>query len=317
LKTFTRIISSPKACEDILEQVISIFFNGLSLSSIILLTSLGLAITFGVMRVINMAHGEFVMIGAYTTYVVQQIFVHFLPASIGSLYYFVSILAAFGIAFLLGSLLEKFVISKLYGREIDSLLATWGISLILQQGARSIFGSQGVNVNAPSFLSGGINIGECTFSYNRIFIILLVSLCMVAVWFVMYKSNFGRQMRAVMQNRPMAQCMGINSRRVDNLTFAMGSGFAGIAGCSVALLGSIDSTVGQSYIVNSFMAVVLGGVGNLLGTVIGSGIIGISSIFTENYTSSTIAKAVVLLIVIVFLQKRPQGLFVIKSRNLD
>lgn len=300
-----------------MEQTINILFNGLSLSSIILLTSLGLAITFGVMRVINMAHGEFVMIGAYMTFVVQQLFAKFLPESIGGLYYIVAIIAAFGVAFGLGSLLEKFVISRLYGREIDSLLATWGISLILQQGARSIFGSQGVNVTAPSFLSGGITLGECTFSYNRIFIILLVALCMGAVWLVMYKSNFGRQMRAVMQNRPMAQCMGINSRKVDNLTFAMGSGFAGIAGCSVALLGSIDSTVGQSYIVNSFMAVVLGGVGNLIGTVIGSGIIGISSIFTENYTSSTIAKAVVLLIVIVFLQKRPQGLFVIKSRNLD
>lgn len=300
-----------------MEQIIGILFNGLSLSSVILLTSLGLAITFGVMRIINMAHGEFLMIGAYTTYVVQQIFVKFLPESVMSLYYFVAIIAAFTIAFFLGSLLEKFIISMLYGREIDSLLATWGISLILQQGARSIFGAQGVNVTAPSFLVGGITIGTCTFSYNRIFIMLLVAICMFAVWLIMYKSNFGKQMRAVMQNRSMAKCMGINSRRIDNITFALGSGFAGIAGCSVALLGSIDSTVGQSYIVNSFMAVVLGGVGNLLGTVIGSSIIGVCSIFTENYTSSTIAKAVVLLIVIVFLQKRPQGLFVIKNRNLD
>jgi urea transport system permease protein len=140
---------------------------------------------------------------------------------------------------------------------------------------------------------------------------------MVFIWFIMYRSNFGKQMRAVMQNRTMAQCMGINSRKVDNVTFAIGSGLAGIAGCSVALLGSIDSTVGQSYIVNSFMAVVLGGVGKLLGTVLGSSIIGSASIFTENYTSSTIAKAIVLLIVIIFLQKRPQGLFVIKSRSLD
>ncbi len=300
-----------------MDQLINTLFNGISLSSIILLTSLGLAITFGLMRVINMAHGEFLMIGAYMTYVVQQIFVKCFPESVRSLYYIVAIPVAFAVTFILGSALEKLVISRLYGREIDSLLATWGVSLILQQAARSIFGAQGVNVNAPSFLQGGITIGGCTFSYNRIFIIVLVILCLLGVWFVMYKSNFGKQMRAVMQNRPMAQCMGINSRKVDNITFALGSGLAGIAGCSVALLGSIDSTVGQSYIVNSFMAVVLGGVGKLLGTVLGSTIIGSASIFTENYTSSTIAKAIVLLIVIIFLQKRPQGLFAIKSRNLD
>ena len=300
-----------------MEQFINTLFNGLSLSSIILLTSLGLAITFGLMRVINMAHGEFVMIGAYMTYVVQNIFFGLVPESIQWMFYFVAIPVTFIVTFLLGSILEKLVISKLYGREIDSLLATWGISLILQQAARSIFGTQGVNVTAPSFLQGGLKIGGCTFSYNRIFIIFLVFLCMVGVYFIMYRSGFGKKMRAVMQNRPMAQCMGINSRKVDNITFGIGSGLAGIAGCSVALLGSIDSTVGQSYIVNSFMAVVLGGVGKLAGTVLGSGIIGFSSIFTENYTSSTIAKAVVLLIVILFLQKRPQGLFVIKSRSLD
>lgn len=297
-----------------MEQFINTLFNGLSLSSIILLTSLGLAITFGLMRVINMAHGEFVMIGAYMTYVTQQVFAKFGGSDI---YYIIAIPVSFGMTFLLGSLLERFIISRLYGREIDSLLATWGISLILQQAARSIFGTQGVNVTAPSFLNGGIEIGGCTFSYNRLFILLMVALCMLMIWFIMYKSNFGRQMRAVMQNRTMAKCMGINSRKVDNITFSIGSGLAGIAGCSVALLGSIDSTVGQSYIVNSFMAVVLGGVGNLAGTVIGSTIIGSASIFTEHYTSSTIAKAIVLLIVIIFLQKRPQGLFVIKSRNLD
>ncbi len=300
-----------------MEQFVNTLFNGISLSSIILLTSIGLAITFGLMRVINMAHGEFIMIGAYMTYVVQEIFYRFVPSGFQDIYYFIAIPVAFLVTFMLGSLMEKFVISRLYGREIDSLLATWGISLILQQTARSIFGTQGVNVNAPSFLKGGITIGGCTFSYNRLFIILMVALCLFCVWFIMYKSNFGKQMRAVMQNRTMAQCMGINSRRVDNITFSIGSGLAGIAGCSIALLGSIDSTVGQSYIVNSFMAVVLGGVGKLLGTVIGSVIIGSASIFTENYTSSTIAKAIVLLIVIIFLQKRPQGLFVIKSRNLD
>ncbi len=293
-----------------------LIFNGLSLSSIILLASLGLAITFGLMRVINMAHGEFMMIGAYTTYVVQGLFVKNTSngADIG---YFLSIIVAFAVTFLIGSLLEILVISRLYGRESDSLLATWGISLILQQAARTIFGTQGVLVTTPKILSGSIRIGGASLSITRLFIICLVAACLFLVWLIMYHSNFGKQMRAVMQNRAMAQCMGINSRMVDNITFAVGSGLAGIAGCSIALLGSIDSTVGQNYIVNTFMAVVLGGVGKLLGTVIGSGIIGFSSIGFETITSSSIAKAIVLLIIIVFLQKKPQGLFTVRSRSLD
>lgn len=300
-----------------MQEFITTLFNGLSLSSIILLTSLGLAITFGLMRVINMAHGEFVMIGAYMTYVTQQLFSAFLPISMRDWYYIAALPLAFAATFLLGAVLEKLVISRLYGREIDSLLATWGISLILQQAARSIFGAQGVNVNAPKFLSGGLTMAGCTFSYNRLFILGLVLVCLGGVGLLMYRTAFGRQVRAVMQNRPMAQCMGINSRRVDSLTFSLGSGLAGLAGCSLALLGSIDATVGQNYIVNSFMAVVLGGVGRLLGTVVGSTAIGGASIFAENYTSATIAKAIVLLLVIVFLQKRPQGLFTIRSRSLD
>lgn len=300
-----------------MQEFITTLFNGLSLSSIILLTSLGLAITFGLMRVINMAHGEFVMIGAYMTYVPQQLFAAFLPSSMRDWYYIAALPLAFAATFLLGVVLEKLVISRLYGREIDSLLATWGISLILQQAARSIFGAQGVNVNAPKFLSGGLTVAGCTFSYNRLFILGLVLVCLGGVGLLMYRTAFGRQVRAVMQNRPMAQCMGINSRRVDSLTFSLGSGLAGLAGCSLALLGSIDATVGQNYIVNSFMAVVLGGVGRLLGTVVGSTAIGGASIFAENYTSATIAKAIVLLLVIVFLQKRPQGLFTIRSRSLD
>lgn len=300
-----------------MDQFIMTVFNGLSASSIILLTSIGLAITFGLMRVINMAHGEFIMIGAYTTYIVQTLFIQFLPKNVFGLYYFVSIIVSFAVTFLFGSLFEKLVISRLYGREMDSLLATWGISLIMQQAARSIFGSQGVLVKSPGFLSGGLVIGNLNLSYNRLFILLLVSLSLCGVWLIMYKSNFGSQMRATMQNRQMAQCMGINSRKVDNITFSLGSGLAGLAGCSVALLGSIDSTVGQNYIVNSFIAVVFGGVGKLLGTFIGSNVIGFASIFVENYTSSSIARAVVLVIIIVFLQKKPQGLFVVRSRALD
>lgn len=297
--------------------MVGTLFNGLSLSSIILLTSLGLAITFGLMRVINMAHGEFLMMGAYVTYIVQQIFLNYLPKGLFDLYYFAAIIAAFTITFLFGVLLEKMVISRLYGREMDSLLATWGISLILQQAARTIFGTQGVLVTSPEFLQGGLTIGGTTFSYNRLFILLMVGICLFIVWVAMYQSNFGAQMRATMQNRPMAQCMGINTKKVDSITFGIGSGLAGIAGCSVALLGSIDSTVGQNYIVNSFMAVVLGGVGKLLGTVFGSGIIGFSSILFEKFTSASIAKAIVLIIIIIFLQKKPQGLFVVRSRSLD
>ncbi|WP_443594356.1 urea ABC transporter permease subunit UrtB [Agathobacter sp.] len=295
----------------------NLIFNGLSLSSIILLASLGLAITFGLMRVINMAHGEFMMIGAYTAYVVQRLVSGVFTNSGADIGYFVSIIIAFAVTFIIGSLLETFVVSRLYGREIDSLLATWGISLILQQAARTIFGTQGVLVKTPSVLSGSIKIGGASLSMTRLFIIVLVAFCLLGVWALMYHTNYGRQMRAVMQNRAMAQCMGINSRKIDNITFSIGSGLAGIAGCSIALLGSIDSTVGQNYIVNTFMAVVLGGVGKLLGTVLGSSIIGFSSIGFETITSSSIAKAIVLLIIIVFLQKKPQGLFTVRSRALD
>jgi urea transport system permease protein len=300
-----------------MSQFLSTLFNGLSLSSIILLTSLGLAITFGLMRVINMAHGEFVMIGAYMTFVVQEVFKSIFPSSYLSIYYFFAIIAAFVTTFIIGSALELFVISRLYGRETDSLLATGGISLVLQQLARTIFGSQGVNVNAPPFLTGGIRLFGITLSMNRLFIIFLVAMTLLAVYLLLYKTNFGMQMRAVIQNRPMAQCMGINTRKIDNLTFAIGSGLAGLAGASVALLGSVDATVGQSYIVNSFMAIVLGGAGRLMGTVLGSSIIGFASMGIERFTSSSIAKALVLIIIVVFLQRKPQGLFSVRRRELE
>lgn len=297
-------------------EISNTLFNGLSLGSIYLLVALGLSVTFGLMGIINMAHGEFVMIGAYMTYIMQQVFLSLFGKS-GNLYYIAAIPFAFLVTFLLGALMEKTLITRLYGRKMDSLLATWGISLILQQAARSIFGSQGVNVTAPDFLKSGLTISGCTFSYNRIFIICMVALCLLGVWLLMNRTAFGAQMRATMQNRAMAQCMGIHSRKVDCLTFALGSGLAGVAGCSIALLGSVDSTVGQSYIVYSFMTVVLGGVGNLLGTVIGSMIIGFSSIIVEAYQSAPIARAIVLLIIIVFLQFKPKGLFTIRSRSLD
>lgn len=264
-----------------------------------------------------MAHGEFIMIGAYTTYVVQNLFSAFLPSSVFDAYYIVALFAAFGVAFAIGVIMEKLIVSRLYGNEIDSLLATWGVSLILQQLARSIFGAQPVNVKAPSFLQGNVGTGDVTFSYVRIFIIVMMIFCLVGVWLLMYRTNFGSKMRATMQNRSMAQCLGINTKKMDSITFGIGSGLAGLAGCSISLLFSIDSTLGTKYIVDTFMVVVLGGVGKLLGTFCGADIIGFSSVFMENLTSASIAKFIVLIIVIVFLQKKPQGLFTIRSRSLD
>lgn len=304
-------------------SVLTILFNGISLSSILLLAALGLSITFGLMRVINMAHGEFIMIGAYTTYLVQNFFLKFLPSGIFDLYFILSIPFSFFVAFLFGLLLEKLVIRRLYGRETDSLLATWGISLVLQQLARSIFGAPNVNVSAPSFLNGNItlfaneNSAGLVMTYKRLFIIALVILCMVAMYLLMYKSGFGKKIRATMQNRAMAQCLGIRTNKVDAYTFAIGSGLAGVAGCALCLLGSVGPSLGQNYIVDTFMVVVLGGVGRLAGSVAGALLIGMSNSIIQAGTSANIAKALVLLLVILFLQKKPQGLFVIHSRALD
>jgi urea transport system permease protein len=300
-----------------MDIVVKTVFNGLSLSSVILLTSLGLAVSFGLMRVINMAHGEFVMVGAYMAYVTQQAFASLLPEGLRDLYFPAALIVAFAAAYLLGCVLEKLVISRLYGRAIDSLLATCGISLILQQAARSVFGAQGVNVAAPSFLKGAWNVGGVVFSHNRIFILCLAAAVLVSLWALVYHTRYGTNMRAVMQNRPMARCMGIDTGRIDNITFGIGSGLAGLSGCTIALLGSVDATVGQSYIVNSFMAVVLGGVGRLAGAVLGSSVMGFSGNVIEGFVSASVAKAFVLLIVIVFLQFKPQGLFAVHSRALD
>lgn len=297
-------------------DIATMIFNGISTSSILLITALGLAITFGLMRVINMAHGEFIMIGAYTTYVVQDIFSKNLPDKFFDIYYIVALFASFLVAFLIGVVLERLVISRLYGREIDSLLATWGVSLVLQQAARSIFGAQPVNVKSPSFLQGSIG-GTTSFSYVRLFIILVMVICLVGIWLLMYRTSFGAKMRATMQNRSMAQCLGINTKVMDCVTFGIGSGLAGIAGCSISLLFSIDSSLGTKYIVDTFMVVVLGGVGKLIGTFTGAGAIGISNVALETLTSASIAKFLVLILVIVFLQWKPQGLFAIKSRSLD
>ncbi|TYZ26848.1 urea ABC transporter permease subunit UrtB [Selenomonas caprae] len=294
-------------------DICTIVFNGLSLSSILLLAALGLSITFGLMGIINMAHGEFIMVGAYTTYVVQNML---LPV-MGDGYFFVSLLLSFLITAAFGMALEVVVIRRLYGRPTDSLLATWGISLILQQMARSIFGAPNVNVVAPSFLNGSMTLLGVSMSFKRLFILGIVLSSLVMVWFFLYHTGFGRKMRACIQNRAMAQCLGIHSSRIDCLTFALGSGLAGVAGSALTLLGSIGPTLGQNYIVDTFMVVVLGGVGKLIGCISGALIIGCSSTMFEFMSTASIAKAAVLFLVILFLQKNPQGLFALRSRALD
>lgn len=300
-----------------METVFTILFNGLSLSSILLLAALGLSITFGLMRVINMAHGEFIMIGSYTTFLTQNFFLKFLPSSLFDFYFPVAIVASFVVAALFGAALEQLVIKRLYGRETDSLLATWGVSLVLQQLARTIFGAPNVNVSAPAFLNGNFEVAGVVMTYKRIFIIALVALCLVFMYILMYKTSYGKKVRATMQNRSMAQCLGIRTNRIDTLTFAIGSGLAGVAGAALCLLGSVGPSLGQNYIVDTFMVVVLGGVGRLAGSIAGALLIGMSNAAIQFATSANIAKAIVLFLVIMFLQKKPQGLFTIHTRALD
>lgn len=292
-------------------------FNGISLGSIFLLIALGLAITFGQMNIINMAHGEFIMIGAYTTYVLQQSFIKYFPESAFTYYFILAIPLSFIVAASLGWLMEKTVVQFLYKRPVDSLLATWGISLILQQVARSIFGAPNVAVVAPNWLNDGLVIAGVTFPYKRLFIIGLVLLTICLLFFYLYKTSSGRRIKAVTLNRDMASCLGISTRRVDSTAFALGSGLAGIAGCSLTLLGSIGPTLGTNYIVDAFMIVVLGGVGKLKGTILAALIIGIFSTFIEFSTSATIAKVIIFAFIIIFLQWKPTGIAGTKVRALD
>lgn len=293
-------------------------FNGISVSSILMLAALGLAIIFGLMKIINMAHGELIMIGAYMTYLTQKVFEAYLDKSLFSIYFLVAIPVAFIITALIGYVLEVTIIKRLYGRIIDSILATWGVSLILQQLARSIFGAPNVEVKSPLWLNGGLLLmGNLQLPYKRLFIILLVALCIIGVYWFLYRTATGRRVRAVMQNRSMAESLGINTRRIDALTFALGSGLAGIAGCALTLLGSIGPTLGSNYLVDTFMVVVLGGVGRIVGTIAGAFAIGIGSTSFEFLTNASLGKVMMFLLVILFLQWKPQGLFTISSRELD
>ena len=283
-----------------------------------MLAALGLAITFGLMKIINMAHGEFIMIGAYVTYLIQNVFLSFKDQRFFDIYFILAIIGSFIVTAFIGYLLEITIIKRLYGRALDSLLATWGLSLCLQQLARSIFGAPNVDVKSPKWLEGGIVIAQgLQLPYKRIFILFLGIACIVGVYWFLYKTKSGRRIRAVMQNRSMAESLGINTRKVDAMTFALGSGLAGVAGCALTLLGSIGPTLGTNYIVDTFMVVVLGGVGRIIGSVAGAGVIGIGNTSFEFFTNASMGKVLIFVVVILFLQWKPKGFFTINSRALD
>jgi urea transport system permease protein len=280
-----------------------------------LLVSLGLALAFGLMRVINMAHGEFIMIGAYVAFLFQQTLAPVLGGVEPGIWFILAIPAAFIVAAALGALMEVTMIRHLYGRPLDTLLATWGVGLILQQAARSIFGAPNVNVSSPVWLSGGFDIGAgLLLPYKRVFIIALVSLVVIAVYLYLYRTVSGRRLRAVMQNREMASCLGVRSRWVDASTFALGTGLAGVAGVALTQLGSIGPALGTFYIVDAFMVVVLGGVGRLPGTILAAILIGVTNTLLELGTTATVGKVLVLLLIIAFLQWKPSGLATLQTR---
>ncbi len=288
-------------------------YFGLALGAVLLLAAIGLAITFGVMGVINMAHGEMIMLGAYTTYVIQLL----MPESIGASL-LVSIPAAFLVSGFAGILIERSVIRHLYGRPLETLLATFGISLILQQAVRSIFGPLNREVITPDWLAGTFMVNPgLSLTYNRLYIIIFSLVVLAVLALVLKRTLFGLQMRAVTMNRPMASSMGIRTGWVDALTFGLGSGIAGIAGVALSQLTNVGPNLGQAYIIDSFMVVVFGGVGNLWGTLVGAMSLGIANKFMEPVAGAVLAKILVLVFIILFIQKRPRGLFALKGRAVD
>lgn len=288
-------------------------YFGISLGSILVLAAIGLAITFGVMGVINMAHGELIMLGAYTTFVIQQL----MPNAIGwSL--LVAIPAAFLVSAIVGIIIERGIIRHLYGRPLETLLATFGVSLILQQAVRSIFSPLNRSVITPEWMSGSLYINDyLSLTYNRLYVILFCLLVFAALQLILKRTRLGLEVRAVTQNRNMARAMGIRSDRVDALTFGLGSGIAGIAGVALSQLTNVGPNLGQAYIVDSFMVVVFGGVGNLWGTLIGGLSLGIGNKLIEPYAGAVMAKILVLVFIILFIQKRPRGLFPQKGRAAE
>jgi urea transport system permease protein len=385
----------------VLSGLLEAIFNGVSIGAVLLISALGLAIVFGLMGVINLAHGELMMLGAYTTFVVQNVF-KMLPAPLFEFYIFFALIAAFIVAAAAGLILERGVIRFLYGRPLETLLATWGVSLILQQLVRSIswvlaisiaifcvlffggisliqrrpdfdrirtkaiaiilplsigisgivsmllsqtfklavtqpwFGAQNVDVTAPAWLRGGLPIGDFQLPYSRLFIMVITIICLVGIYLFLQKTSWGLRIRCVTQNRNMSACLGIPTAQVDAFTFALGSGLAGIAGCAISLLGSVGPNTGQNYVVDTFMVVVVGGVGKLAGTIIAALSIGTASylIGSGNLTSifasiqpiadfftffatTSMAKVMVFALIIVFLQVRPGGIFPQKGRNVE
>lgn len=294
-------------------------FRGLSLAAVLLIAALGLAITFGLMGVINMAHGEVMMVGAYTAYVTQNLFIAvFGPSGLGFDLYFI---AAIPLSFLAGAgvglILERGVIRFLYKRPLESLLATWGVSLVLQQLFRQIFGAANVQVGSPTWLSGSLVVHDVLLAYNRLFVIGFAVAIVLGTYLLLTRTSLGLQIRAVMQNRAMASALGVRTDRVNMMTFALGSGLAGMAGACLSQLGNVGPSLGQSHIVDCFMVVVLGGIGSLVGTVWASVGVGVADQILQPWLGAVMGKITVLTAIILFLQWRPSGLFAIRSRNLE
>ena len=288
-------------------------FFGLSLGSVLVLAAIGLAITFGVMGVINMAHGELIMIGAYTTYVIQQLMPEYIGLSV-----LVAIPTAFIVSAIVGILIERGVIRFLYGRPLETLLATFGVSLVLQQAVRTIFSPLNRSVETPAWMSGALEINSVlSLTLNRMYIILFCLLVFAALFLILKKTPLGLQVRAVSQNRSMARAMGVRSEWVDAMTFGLGSGIAGVAGVALSQLTNVGPNLGQSYIIDSFMVVVFGGVGNLWGTLVGGLSLGVANKFLEPWSGAVLAKILVLVFIILFIQKRPRGLFPQKGRAAE
>ncbi len=296
---------------------LAVAFTGISLGSVLLLVALGLAITYGLMGVINMAHGELMMIGAYTTYVVQNLFRAYLPGVFDA-YVLAAIPAAFLVSALVGAVLELGVIRFLYGRPLETLLATWGISLVLQQAVRSTFGAQNVPVENPNWLSGGVEVmSNLVLPYNRIAIIAFAFIVLGGVALLIAKTRFGLFIRGVTQNRRMASCVGVDTARIDMLAFSFGAGIAGLGGVALSQIGNVGPDLGQSYIVDSFLVVVLGGVGQLAGTVVAGLGLGVLNKLLEGVAGAVLAKIAVLVFIVIFIQRKPSGLFAMKGRSAE
>ncbi|QHD04809.1 urea ABC transporter permease subunit UrtB [Pseudomonas sp. R76] len=298
-------------------EILGQAFSGMSLGSILLLAALGLAITFGLLGVINMAHGEMLMLGAYSTYVVQLMMQRYVPAAI-EFYPLIALPVAFFVTAAIGMALERTVIRHLYGRPLETLLATWGISLMLIQLVRLVFGAQNVEVSNPEWLSGGIQVlPNLVLPYNRIVIIAFALCVVVLTWLLLNKTRLGLNVRAVTQNRNMAACCGVPTGRVDMLAFGLGSGIAGLGGVALSQIGNVGPDLGQSYIIDSFLVVVLGGVGQLAGSVMAAFGLGIANKILEPQIGAVLGKILILALIILFIQKRPQGLFALKGRVID